>query len=69
MAVLKEWRGHGIGSAILKCLLDIATTKNYSSIFLNAQVSVLGFYENHGFSAVGDVFDDAAIPHRKMIYK
>ncbi len=69
MAVLKAWRGQGIGSAILQCLIDIALVKNYSTVFLNAQVSVEGFYQMHGFTAVGDVFDDAAIPHRKMIYK
>jgi predicted GNAT family N-acyltransferase len=36
---------------------------------LHAQVPVIEFYEKLGFRCVGAVFDEAGIPHRKMILK
>ena len=33
---------------------------------LGAQLDALGFYERLGFTAYGDVFDDAGIDHRMM---
>ena len=34
--------------------------------FLHAQDHLRGFYEQHGFAAVGDVFDEDGIPHVRM---
>ena len=34
---------------------------------LGAQTHALGFYEHLGFTAFGDEFDDAGIPHREMV--
>ena len=33
---------------------------------LSAQVSAIAFYESLGYSAEGDVFEEAGIPHRNM---
>lgn len=66
MAVLKGWRGQGIGSALLNALVDLARQQGLNSVRLNAQCSALGFYRRHGFVAVGEVFDDAGIPHQHM---
>jgi predicted GNAT family N-acyltransferase len=35
---------------------------------LHAQVAVIGFYKRTGFRAVGRVFDEAGIAHRKMVF-
>lgn len=35
-------------------------------ITLYAQAHLRGFYERHGFHAVGDVFDEDGIPHLRM---
>lgn len=67
MAVLKDWRGRGVGRALLQTLLDLAVRQGLSSVTLTAQTHALGFYERAGFHVVGDPFMDAGIPHRKMV--
>ncbi|MDP1716437.1 MAG: GNAT family N-acetyltransferase, partial [Burkholderiales bacterium] len=37
MAVLREWRGKGVGSAILQALLELARQDGLRTIRLNAQ--------------------------------
>ena len=66
MAVLKPYRDSGIGSAVLKYILNYAR-KNEISVFLYAQLQARGFYQKHNFVSVGEVFDDAGIPHIKML--
>lgn len=66
MAVLKEWRNQGIGSAILDALLEHARQQNYVSVWLHAQITAIPFYEKHGFSIVGEAFVDAGILHKSM---
>ncbi len=67
MAVLKEYRNLGIGSALLMALLDYARKEQYASVYLHAQLTAIPFYEKHGFSINGEEFMDAGISHRNMI--
>jgi predicted GNAT family N-acyltransferase len=69
MAVLPEWRGKRVGSAILEMLLDYARSQNLAQVELAAQVQAIPFYQSHGFEAEGEPFLDANIPHRKMKLK
>ncbi len=66
MAVLKDWRGHGVGRAFVSRLLDEASAKGLSRVSLGAQTYSLGFYHNQGFQVVGEAFLDDGIPHRMM---
>lgn len=66
MAVLKEWRRRGVGSAILVYLLDLARREGFDEVCLHAQTHALGFYARHGFEACGAQFIEAGIPHRLM---
>jgi predicted GNAT family N-acyltransferase len=66
MAVLAEWRGHGVGKALLESLMHAAIERGDTTCQLNAQVTAIGFYERFGFVAHGEVFMDAGIPHRTM---
>lgn len=66
MAVLREWRGRGVGSAILQALLALAAKEGCTSVRLHAQVQALEFYRRFGFRATGPQFDEAGIPHRTM---
>ncbi|MCC7225903.1 MAG: GNAT family N-acetyltransferase [Burkholderiaceae bacterium] len=66
MAVLREFRGLGIGSAILDMLVNEARGLGYHSVALHAQTHARGFYERHGFVAEGDEFEEANIPHILM---
>ncbi len=66
MAVLKPHRNMGVGSKILEELLLIAESMRMETVFLNAQIDALEFYQKFGFIEVSGIFDDAGIPHRKM---
>ena len=68
MAVLKTYRRKGIGAALLKRAILAANRLHARRIYLHAQVAVIGFYERMGFRAVGRVFDEAGIAHRKMVF-
>lgn len=66
MAVLPQWRGTGVGAAILRLLMDEARQRGMAEVYLHAQTRVLGFYERFGFEAEGEEFEEADIPHRAM---
>lgn len=66
MAVLREWRGKGVGEAMLQALLDEASHHRLSEVRLHAQVSAMNFYAKHGFVPVGDRFMEAGIEHQSM---
>jgi predicted GNAT family N-acyltransferase len=66
MAVLAEWRGRGVGTAILRRLLDEAQHRGLEGVYLHGQLPVVGFYARFGFVAEGPEFDEAGIPHRLM---
>ena len=67
MAVLEAWRGRGVGSALLRRLLQLAAQQGLSRVTLSAQTHALGFYDRAGFVAIGEPFMDAGILHRKMV--
>ena len=46
--------------------IDIAQRTGILELVLNAQISAAGFYTRYGFSAEGDEFMDAGIPHLRM---
>jgi predicted GNAT family N-acyltransferase len=66
MAVLREFRGTGIGAHILRFLLDRARARGLHRAILHAQLTAEGFYLKEGFKPVGGVFEEAGIAHRKM---
>lgn len=66
MAVLKPWRGRGVGAALLVALVDAARSRGDREVVLSAQTHAIPFYERFGFAAEGDEYDDAGIPHRLM---
>ena len=66
LAVLREHRRHGIGSAMLKALLEMAKKEGHHTVFLHAQCQALQFYAKQGFTAQGPEFMEAGIAHRKM---
>jgi predicted GNAT family N-acyltransferase len=69
MAVLKPHRRKGLGTRLLERAVRTARRSGAKKIYLHAQVAVIGFYEKFGFRCVGPVFDEAGIPHRKMIFE
>ena len=67
MAVLRDCRGQGVGSAILTALLDYARRQQCTGVYLHAQVAAISFYEKHGFTVDSEEFMDAGMPHRSMV--
>ncbi|MEW6677183.1 MAG: GNAT family N-acetyltransferase [Pseudomonadota bacterium] len=66
MAVRRPFRGKGVGRALLEAALAAARAAGMTEVFLSAQVQAMGFYARQGFSAEGDEYQDAGIPHRTM---
>lgn len=67
VAILKEYRGKGLGKLLMQRLIEILKqNKSLKYIKLDAQRYAQKFYEKLGFEAYGDVFDDAGIDHIHM---
>lgn len=66
MAVLKPWRGAGVGAALLRFLVDAARQRGLRGCHMNAQSYAVPFYTRYGFEVEGDEFLEAGIPHRVM---
>ena len=66
MAVLSAWRERGVGTALLRVLLDLARDAGHERVMLNAQVRAIPFYRRFGFVADGAEYLEAGIPHVAM---
>ena len=66
VAVLKPWRGAGIGSLLMSHIERHAIENGFVSVILEAQCNAMPFYEKLGYTAEGDVYLDANIEHRWM---
>jgi len=66
VAVLLEWRRHGVGRAVMEALEAEARARGFPGITLGAQLHAIPFYERLGYVARGEVFLDAGIEHRWM---
>ncbi|MGN6640356.1 MAG: GNAT family N-acetyltransferase [Mucilaginibacter sp.] len=65
-AVLKKFRGSGVGQELVKTVLaDLPADADY--IYLHAQVQAVTLYERFGFVKTGPEFEEAGIRHYKMI--
>lgn len=66
LAVRKEWRGQGVGRALLMSLIETAIHAGIADLHLHSQVDAVPFYEKQGFTRSGDVFIEADIEHVTM---
>ncbi len=67
MAVLEAWRKKGVGSSLLRCLLNEARRRGIHPVSLHAQAHAVGFYLRFGFRVSGGAFTEAGITHVKMV--
>ncbi len=66
MAVRKYARGSGVGSDVLRSLMEAARQRGQHEVVLNAQIHAENFYLRQGFIREGDVFWEVGIPHIHM---
>ena len=66
VAVLKAYRGQGIGRMIMLEIIRQAHQQDRKFLHLSSQVHAISFYEKLGFSIQGDAYDECGIPHIKM---
>jgi predicted GNAT family N-acyltransferase len=66
MAVLPQYRRMGVGSRILKTLIQYGRDKGLCRFYLSAQLHAIGFYEQYGFTRYGEEFKEAGIMHVMM---
>ncbi len=69
IATLKKYRGQGLGKHLMESMMKFAEAR-FPDLkpFMHAQLSAAGFYEKTGWVRVGDIFDEAGIPHVAMTY-
>jgi hypothetical protein len=66
VAVLKNYRGLGIGKSIMKELIKCAQDMSLEKVWLSSQWHAHSFYLDLGFVCVGEVYKEAGIEHIKM---
>lgn len=66
LAVRPQERGTGLGAALVRGIEARAAERGLGIVVLGAQTHAVGFYERLGYTAHGEEFDDAGIPHRWM---
>jgi predicted GNAT family N-acyltransferase len=66
MAVLKEFRRHGLGVALLLEAVQICKLHKSKVIILSAQTHAIEFYQHCGFKVTSEIYQDLHIPHVDM---
>lgn len=66
LAVRPQTRGTALGVALVRAIEQQASERGLRLVVLAAQTHATGFYERLGYTAYGEVFDDAGLPHRWM---
>lgn len=65
--VLKKYRGGGRGRAALEAVEALCRAAGRKRMELDAKFEVRGFYEKCGYTKISDPFEEAGIPHVKMM--
>jgi predicted GNAT family N-acyltransferase len=69
MAVIKDYRGQGIGLQLLQQALKQAKQQGFQQATLAAQCHAIAFYQKLGFAVTSEIFLDAGIAHQMMTKK
>lgn len=68
-AVLKEFRGAGVGKRLVQTTLGHIDKQKYQKdtlLYLHAQIQAMPLYARHGFEKVGEKFQEVGIDHYEM---
>ena len=65
--ILREYRKRGLGRQAVRLIEEHYRKDGIRHIELDAKFEVRGFYEKCGYRTTGQPFEEAGIPHIKMI--
>jgi predicted GNAT family N-acyltransferase len=66
MAVHSDYRGKGIGLAIIEFAEEVARENQFSVLMMHARDPVIDFYKKCGYTVEGHQFFEVGIGHHKM---
>ena len=66
VAVVKAYRGQGLGQMIMLEIISYAQKQRRSVLTLSSQVHAISFYEKLGFTVQGNPYDECGISHIEM---
>ncbi|MBD2815877.1 GNAT family N-acetyltransferase [Xenorhabdus sp. Flor] len=67
VAVLKKYRGRGIGHKVMEFIEDYGRKNNIAAIGLSSQYHAKPFYESLGYQARGEIYLEEGAEHIFMI--
>jgi GNAT superfamily N-acetyltransferase len=71
MAVATDRQGSGVGGALLAAAVDRCRAEGASVVWAHARERAVDWYEAHGMTPEGDVYDhpvgDETLPHRTVV--
>ena len=68
VALLEEFRGIGLGSMLMRYIVERAVEMGSGKIYLHSQCIASNFYARFGFRPEGEIFQEADIDHIMMVY-
>ncbi|HEY9825167.1 MAG TPA: GNAT family N-acetyltransferase [Stenomitos sp.] len=66
LAVLPQYRKHGIGSEMVHTAIAYGHDQGYRQMVIHSQARLESFYQHLGFQSIGKPFEEAGIVHLKM---
>ncbi|MES2863500.1 MAG: GNAT family N-acetyltransferase [Bacteroidota bacterium] len=69
MAVLAEYQGLGYGNLILSAVCKFVEAENTEVLWFNARENAVSFYQNFGFSVLGNSFEIPEIGTHFVMFK
>ena len=69
VSILKTERKKGLGTKLMKFIINSARKKDLEKVYLHSQMDSIDFYKSLGFKAKGEMFQEAGINHMLMVLK
>ena len=69
VSILKLERKKGLGTKLMKFIINSARKKDLEKVYLHSQMDSIDFYKSLGFKAKGEMFQEAGINHMLMVLK
>ncbi|MDX7999210.1 GNAT family N-acetyltransferase [Xenorhabdus sp. Reich] len=63
VAVLKDYRGRGVGRKVMEYIEDYGRKNNITTIELSSQCHAQSFYESLGYQAQGEIYLEEGAEH------